>query len=97
MRFGFLRFAILGFTMVEMLVVVFLLGVVIALAIPSVYSSRIRAKGAAESQNLGLIEAAKKEFAMDNPGKDLYDVTRLLRYLPGNRLPKSLWGGDYAT
>lgn len=93
------RFCILldqrGFTFIEILVVVLVFAAMATLAYPSVFQALVRAKGAAETQNLQMIELAKSAFATENPGVPITSFEDLASYLPDNRIPVSPWGTEY--
>lgn len=84
-----------GFTFLEVMVVVAVLGVLVALVVPLAHRASLKAKGEQETQNLRLLESAKRQWAMDNPGQTLGSPSELVRYLPGGQMPKSPWGGSY--
>lgn len=55
-----------GFTLVEIMVVLFILGLLIAVAVPSWMSARTRAQARTCSANLRQIAVAKEAYAMAN-------------------------------
>jgi type IV pilus assembly protein PilA len=57
-----------GFTMTELLVVLLIIGVLAAIAIPSFIGQTTRASDAAAKTQIGTLQTAMKEFAMDNDG-----------------------------
>jgi hypothetical protein len=84
-----------GLTVGQVLCLVFCWGLFAYLAAPTVQVWAERRKANRELVNLSLIESAKREWALENPGKVLDDPQRLLRYLPEGRFPESPWGGRY--
>jgi prepilin-type N-terminal cleavage/methylation domain-containing protein len=84
-----------GFTLVELLVVVLVLGVLVAVVVPYVYGSHIKSKGLLETQNLRAIEAAKSSYVVENPGQPLLYFSTLAQYFPFGEVPRSPWGLAY--
>jgi len=80
-----------GFSLLELLVVVAILGLLSVLTVPGVMEGRIRAKAQAETENLRIIEAAKRSFEAANPGKPLASIGDLVPYLPEGKLPSSVY------
>ncbi|HWF33423.1 MAG TPA: prepilin-type N-terminal cleavage/methylation domain-containing protein [Solirubrobacteraceae bacterium] len=57
-----------GFTLMELLTVLLIIGVLAAIAIPSFIGQTARASDAAAKTQIGTLQTAMKEFAMDNSG-----------------------------
>jgi type IV pilus assembly protein PilA len=57
-----------GFTLMEILVVLLIIGILAAIAIPSFTSQTARANDAAAKTQIGTLETTMKTFAMDNSG-----------------------------
>jgi type IV pilus assembly protein PilA len=57
-----------GFTLIEILVVVLIIGILAAVALPSFLGQTARANDAAAKTQVGTLQTAMKEFAMDNDG-----------------------------
>jgi type IV pilus assembly protein PilA len=57
-----------GFTLIEILVVVLIVGILAAIALPSFLGQTARANDAAAKTQVGTLQTAMKEFAMDNDG-----------------------------
>jgi type IV pilus assembly protein PilA len=57
-----------GFTLMEILVVLLIIGILAAIAIPSFTSQTARANDAAAKTQIGTLETTIKTFAMDNSG-----------------------------
>jgi general secretion pathway protein G len=91
-----------GFTLVELMVVIVILGGLIALVGPRVFTALTRsANSTAEAQMASIADAIKMYFA-DNkklpPGLDALvqdDPKRGGRYLDSSSVPKDPWGNPY--
>jgi type IV pilus assembly protein PilA len=57
-----------GFSLIEILVVVLIIAILAAIAIPSLIGQTARASDAAAKTQIGTLQTAMKEFAMDNSG-----------------------------
>ena len=99
-----------GFTLIEVLVVVVILGILAALVVPRIMDRPDEAKRVAAKADVGAIVQALKLYRLDN---GFYPTTEqglgalvnrpATNPAPGNwkqggyleRLPKDPWGGDY--
>jgi prepilin-type N-terminal cleavage/methylation domain-containing protein len=54
-----------GFTLIEILIVTFIIGVLISIAVPSFQRARETARAKTCSQNLRALESAKDQYLMD--------------------------------
>src|SRR5215469_3469910 len=71
-----------GFTLVEIMIVVLIIGILLAIAVPNFIRARESSRAKACVSNLKQIDSAKEQWAMDNkqttgatPGQtDLYGV-----------------------
>src|SRR5271168_1550652 len=73
-----------GFTLIEIMIVVALIGLLATLAIPSMAKARDTSRLSVIYNNLRMIEAAKDQWALDNKvpnGTDVDDITVLNPYL----------------
>jgi general secretion pathway protein G len=99
-----------GFTLIEVLVVVAILGILAAIVVPQIMDRPDEAKRVAAKADIGAIVQALKLYRLDNgnyPGTDQGLVALVQRPttdpVPGNwnqkgylsKLPKDPWGGDY--
>ena len=85
-----------GFTLIEILVVVFIIGVLLGIALPNFLQSRETSRAKSCISNLRQIQSAKERWAMDNnrPATDTPTTDDLLpNYL--NTLPTCDAGGIY--
>lgn len=57
-----------GFTLVELMVVVVILGILVAIAVPVYNSTQLKAKVNAHNANVRTIESAATMYIVDNPG-----------------------------
>ncbi|RKX31482.1 MAG: hypothetical protein DRP22_03685 [Verrucomicrobia bacterium] len=90
-----------GFTLVELMVVIGIIAMLAAIAVPSYHNVRRKARETEVAKNLGTINLALQQFAADNNGKYPYRVTAY-DALGNNRLgdtdsstyyPMGIWGG----
>ena len=73
-----------GFTLVELLVVVVIIGILAAIALPNFIGAQKKAKAAAVKGNCRTIQIASESYATDSGGSYAPNATGpLLNYLPG--------------
>ena len=85
-----------GFTLIEIMIVVLIIGLLAAIAIPSFVRARDRARTNACINNLRQIEYAKETWAMENNadfGADVDDEA--WEAIRGGALPTCPAGGEY--
>src|ERR1041384_3294247 len=86
----FLKRARRGFTLVEIMIVVLIIGILLAIAVPNFIKARETSRAKACVANLKQIESAKEQWAMDtkaatnaSPGtSDLYGTSNYIRSTP---------------
>ena len=72
-----------GFTLIEIMIVVLIIGILLAIAIPNFMRARETSRARSCTANLRQIETAKEQYAMDN------------RLANGDPVPAgSLWAAD---
>jgi prepilin-type N-terminal cleavage/methylation domain-containing protein len=87
-----------GFTIVELMIVVAVIGLLASIAMPSYSRARQNAQINSIGNNLRLLEAAKAQCALDNrlsTGQTIA-MNDLTPYLRSNQLPKPVVGETYS-
>lgn len=87
-----------GFTLIEILIVVLIIGILLGVAVPQWMRAREAARGKACVDNLRLIDGAKEQWAMENrkgAGDAVVEADLWPHYLKGNAFPTCAGGGAY--
>ena len=86
-----------GFTLVEIMIVVAIIGLIAAIAIPNFIRARQTAQGQACAQNLEQIDGAKQQWGFETNAGDAATPVEadLTPYLSNNVFPVCPSGGAY--
>ncbi|MBN2684187.1 MAG: type II secretion system protein GspG [Pontiellaceae bacterium] len=89
-----------GFTLIEIILVVVIIGILAGIAIPNINKKADKAKISAGRANISTLDTAISEYQMMNgeyPSSldDLLDESKGGPYLKKMNIPKDPWGNDF--
>jgi prepilin-type N-terminal cleavage/methylation domain-containing protein len=87
-----------AFTLVEIMIVVLIIGILLAVAVPNFMTARETSRSKSCSANLHQVESAKEQYAMDNrlaDGTAVTGLSSLSDYI--KKTPQCPSGGTYTV
>lgn len=87
-----------GFTLIELIIVIAILALLIAIAIPRYQRSNLSAQATAHNANVRVIKNAAILYSMDQPTEGTIELDDLKPYLESGEVPKPAKAlGEYAS
>ena len=88
-----------GYTLVEIMLVVAIIGLLLGIALPSWHRARENAQLNSIANNLRLLESAKQQWALENKkvSGDSVATDDLTAYLKNNTMPAKIVNEDYVV
>ena len=84
-----------GFTLIELMVVVLVMGILVAMAIPNLMSMKDRARESEAQSNAHTVQLAVEGFSVQNDGIVSDAAADILPHLPGSALLRNSFTGQF--